>query len=276
MMDLTLFRDRTYALAIATICTVLFAVYGMLLLTTQFLQNVRGYSPEMTGLILLPFSAMVTVGSPIAGRLVGRFGARLPIMGGLATMIAGLAVLIAGGHGDARMVMVGLALVGAGDALCLTPITTVAMTSVPPERAGMASGIMSAQRAIGSTVGFAVMGSVLAAWLNATLDARLAGTLPNATERGAVVAAIVASANPRAHVAEIGPRRPIDADPAKRAAVIASAESDFVAGIRAGLAVAIAALAAVLLAGLRWFPRGAGALLTDAEREAAKLAGAEG
>jgi EmrB/QacA subfamily drug resistance transporter len=276
MMDLTLFRDRTYALAIATICTVLFAVYGMLLLTTQFLQNVRGYSPEMTGLILLPFSAMVTVGSPIAGRLVGRFGARLPIMGGLATMIAGLAVLIAGGHGDARMVMVGLALVGAGDALCLTPITTVAMTSVPPERAGMASGIMSAQRAIGSTVGFAVMGSVLAAWLNATLDARLAGTLPNATERGAVVAAIVASANPRAHVAEIGPRRPIDADPAKRAAVIASAESDFVGGIRAGLAVAVAALAAVLLAGLRWFPRGAGALLTDAEREAAKLAGAEG
>jgi hypothetical protein len=58
--------------------------------------------------------------------------------------------------------------------------------------------------------------------------------------------------------------------------VIASAESDFVAGIRAGLAVAIAALAAVLLAGLRWFPRGAGALLTDAEREAAKLAGADG
>jgi EmrB/QacA subfamily drug resistance transporter len=276
MMDLTLFRDRTYALAIATICTVLFAVYGMLLLTTQFLQNVRGYSPELTGLMLLPFSAMVTVGSPIAGRLVGRFGARLPIMGGLATMIAGLAVLIAAGHGDARMVMVGLALVGAGDALCLTPITTVAMTSVPPERAGMASGIMSAQRAIGSTVGFAVMGSVLAAWLNATLDARLAGALPDATERSAVVAAIVASANPRAHVAEVGPRQPIDADPAKRAAVIASAESDFVAGIRAGLAVAIAALAAVLLAGLRWFPRGAGALLTDAEREAAKLAGADG
>jgi hypothetical protein len=55
--------------------------------------------------------------------------------------------------------------------------------------------IMSAQRAIGSTVGFAVMGSVLAAWLNATLDARLAGALPDVTELSAVVAAIVACAN---------------------------------------------------------------------------------
>jgi hypothetical protein len=42
--------------------------------------------------------------------------------------------------------------------LCLTPITSLAMTAVPAERAGMAAGIMSAQRALGSTVGFAVLG----------------------------------------------------------------------------------------------------------------------
>ena len=54
MMDLTLFRDRTYSLAIVTIFAVLFAVYGMLLVITQYLQNVRSFTPAQAGLILLP------------------------------------------------------------------------------------------------------------------------------------------------------------------------------------------------------------------------------
>ena len=76
MMDLTLFRDRTYALAIVTICVVLFAFYGMLLLTTQYLQNVRGFTPVRDGLFLLPFSVAMLVGSPLAGRLVGKLRRR--------------------------------------------------------------------------------------------------------------------------------------------------------------------------------------------------------
>src|SRR5438046_2648968 len=74
------------------------------------------------------------------------------------------------------------------------------------------SGIMSAQRAIGSTVGFAVLGSILAAWLGATLDRDLAAALPDHVERSDVVSAIVKNANPRAYVAEIGPGRPIQHD----------------------------------------------------------------
>ncbi len=273
MMDISLFRDPAYALAIGTICSVFFAIYGMLLITTQFLQNVRGFPPETTGLIILPFSVSVTIISPLIGRVVGRYGARPPILVGLSIMMAGLATLIVGGHGSLWVVLVGLGLCGTGGAMCLTPITTLAMTSVPPDRAGMASGIMSAQRAIGSTVGFAVLGSVLAAWLSATLEPDLAATIADPAERRAVAAAIVGSANPRAHVAELGPRQPIaHPDPALRAAIVAVAERDFVQGIRAALSVALVLLALVLLAGWRWFPRGGGAMLTDAQREAAKLA----
>lgn len=275
MMDVSLFADPAYALAIATICTVFFSIYGMLLLTTQFLQNVRGETPEQTGLIILPFSVAVTVISPLVGRVVGRFGARPPILIGLASLIAGLVVLMIAGHASAALVLLGLGLCGIGGALCLTPITTIAMTSVPPQRAGMASGIMSAQRAIGSTVGFAVLGSVLAAWLNATLEPDLAAVLPEAAERAAVAKAIEQSANPRAHVAEIGPRQPI-AHPqaATRARIVAVAEQDFVAGIRAGLLVAVALLTAVLAVGWKWFPR-AGGMVAGAQQEAAKLATSE-
>ncbi|MFO1314665.1 MAG: MFS transporter [Burkholderiales bacterium] len=276
MMDVTLFRDATYALAIVTICAVLFAVYGMLLLVTQYLQNVRGYTPQATGFLLLPFSLSLTIVSPMVGRMVGRFGARPPILAGLAVQMTGLAVLIAGVGGPPAVTVAGLAIAGIGGALCLTPITTLAMTSVPPARAGMASGIMSAQRAIGSTLGFAVLGSVLAAWLASTLAPDLVAVVPDAAERRAVAAAIVGSANPRAHVAEIGPRRPIvHPDGASAAAIVAAADGDFVQGIRVGLGVAIGVLALVLAAALRWFPRGGGALISDAEREAAKLAGTE-
>ena len=101
--------------------------------------------------------------------------------------------------------------------------------------------------------------------------------MPEPQERRAVAAAIVASANPRAHVAEIGPRQPIaHADPATRAAIVAVAEADFVQGIRLALSVAIALLALALAAAMLWFPRGTGAMLTDAEREAAKLAASGG
>ena len=210
----------------------------------------------------------MTIVSPLVGRLVGRFGARMPILAGLAIMILGLVALVAGGHGNAAMVLLGLGLCGFGGALCLTPITSLAMTSVPPQRAGMASGIMSAQRAIGSTIGFAVLGSVLAAWLAATLEPDLATVVTDPAERQAIASTIVKSANPRAHVAEIGPRQPIThPDPAKRSAIVAVAERDFVQGIRAGLSVAIVLLAVVLLVGWRYFPRG-DAMLSDAQREA--------
>ena len=67
MMDLKLFGDHTYSLAIVTIFSVLFSIYGMLLVTTQYMQNVRGYSPTDTGLLLLPFSATMTIVSLSVG-----------------------------------------------------------------------------------------------------------------------------------------------------------------------------------------------------------------
>jgi MFS family permease len=271
MMDLSLFRDRTYSLAIVTIFMVLFSTYGMLLLATQYLQNVRGYSAAQTGLMILPFSLGVAILSPIAGHLVGQFGSRRPVLFGLVALVLGLLSLIASGDGSVAFVLLGFALSGVGAALCVTPTTTIAMTSVPPQRAGMASGIMSAQRAIGSTVGYAVLGSVLAAWLAATLDHDLLPVVPDAAERQEIAAKIVASANPRAQVAEIVPRRPIShPDPKLQEAITAAADRDFVQGIRAGLLVAIVLLALVFLAGWRWFPRGTGSL-AEAKREEIKL-----
>ncbi len=256
MMDVTLFGGRTYALAIATIWVVVFSMYGMLLVMTQYLQNVKGYTPMATGLVLLPYSLATIAGSLATGPLVARAGSRWPLLAGLVMMIAGFAAMMAGMSGSALVTTIGLMGAGMGSALCLTPATALAMSAVPPARAGMASGIMSAQRAIGSTVGFAVLGSILAAWLGATLERDLAVAIPDPGERRAVAARIVAEANPRAYVAAIGTGRPIDhADAATRAAILLAADDDFVQGIRVALGTAIAALLGILAIGFAWFPR---------------------
>jgi EmrB/QacA subfamily drug resistance transporter len=271
MMDLTLFRDRTYSLAIVTIFTVLFAIYGMLLVITQLFQNVRGYSPTRAGLLLLPYSLLETFVALKVGRLVSVVGSRRLILFGLTSQIVGFAVIIGGMASGSLVIVIGLLFAGLGVASCLTPITSLAMTAVPPERAGMASGIMSAQRALGSTVGFAVLGSVLAAFLTMTLGEHLAQALPDPTERKEVVETIIGNANPRAYTAEIGPGRPIQhVDSATQQAILAAADRDFVDGIQLSLATAIVILALVLAAGYAWFPKGKGGI-ADAKREEGKL-----
>ena len=260
MMDVRLFGDRTYRLAIVTIFVAFFSVYGMLLVVTQYFQNVRDFGAAAAGLLILPFSVGVTVCSPLAGRLVGRIGSRTPILVGICSLLVGFAILVVGVDVGAVPVSGALAFVGVGAALVLTPITSLAMSSVPPERAGMASGIMSSQRAIGSTVGFAVLGSILAVVLGATLDDDLATAIPGPTERTAVVDEIIAEADPNAYAAEIGPGRPIpSASTATEDEIRAGADDAFVEGIQVALGVATGLLVLVLVAGWRGFPRGTGA-----------------
>src|SRR5215475_7074070 len=111
MMDLKLFGDRTYSLAIITIFAKLFTTYGMLLVITQYLQNVRGFSPTDAGLLLLPYSASVTIVSLAAGKLVGVVGSRRLILLDLALQIVGFAVLIAGLPVSTVVVITGLVFV---------------------------------------------------------------------------------------------------------------------------------------------------------------------
>src|SRR5262245_21315030 len=96
MMDLKLFRDRTYSLAIIAIFAVCFTAYGMVLVITQYLQNVRGFSPTDAGLLLLSYSACMMVVSLMAGKLVGMVGSRWLIFLGLRWQIIGHAVLLVG------------------------------------------------------------------------------------------------------------------------------------------------------------------------------------
>ncbi len=257
MMDVRVFRDPVYSTAIGTIFAVLFGIYGTMLVVTQYFQNIKDYSAIEAGFLMLAMSLPTVIFAPLAGRFVGRFGGRGPTLVGVASLCVGLAVLGVGVGELLLVALVGLAFVGAAGGLAVAPATSVAMSSIPPERSGMASGIMSAQRALGSTAGFAIMGSVLAVVVSATLPGKLEPLIPDPTERDEAVEQIVDTANPRAVVSIIGPGKPITDVPASQVeGVVDAADDAFVEGIRAALAAAGALAFVALAAGFFLFPRG--------------------
>ncbi|MEN3585709.1 DHA2 family efflux MFS transporter permease subunit [Streptomyces sp. ZYX-F-203] len=250
MMDVRLFGRRVYAVGIVTILSAFFGAYGMLLIVTQYFQNIEGYTPEEAGLLILPFSFNIMLLSPISGRLVARYGSLRIARIGQPLLVAGLVVVIVGMPLALAVVAAGLFLCGAGVALLATPVTALAMSAVPSERAGMASGIMSAQRAIGSTFGFAVLGSILAVWLGSTLDDRLNDVVPDAEARQAIVDQIIDDANPRAYAAEVGPGRALPSPaPGQTEAIAEAAKQDFVQGCQVSIAFG-AALCALTMVSL--------------------------
>jgi len=257
MMDVRVFGDRVYSVAIVTLFTVMFCIYGVLLLVTQYFQNVEDYSPEVAGVLILAFSVPVAVLSPISGRLAGRSGGRWPILAGVTSLVVGLGVMAAGVGGALVGVVVGLVLVGASPGMSVAPATNVAMSAISPDRSGMASGIMSAQRALGSTAGYAIMGSVLAAVVAASLPAKIAPVVAE-PGRSEIVAAVAEDANPRGVASVMGPGRPLPDRVGERAELIAAADESFVEGIRVALAVGAGLAVVVLVLGYFVFPTGAG------------------
>ncbi len=268
MMDVRFFADSVYTAAIVTIFGVLFGVYGMFLVVTQYFQNVQGYSALVTGFLMLAATIPTVVLAPLAGRLAARIGGRRPTLVGITCALVG-ALVVAFGIGNLPVLLVGLALVGSSGGLAIAPATNVAMSAVPGERAGMASGIMSAQRALGSTAGYAIMGSVLAAVLAITLPADLAAVVPDEQDRQELAEAIVDDANPHAAIALMGPGRLLpDDSPAYEQEVLDAADEGFRLGITVAELVAAGMALVALVLGFFVFPKGrraAGSQADEAE-----------
>jgi EmrB/QacA subfamily drug resistance transporter len=256
MMDLGLFVNRVYSMALSTLFVLFFVGYGVLLIVTQFFQNVRGFSAMKAGLLILPFALGMMFMAPLAGRICERIGRRSAILIALGAMVGGLVIIGVGLSVEPWIVSLGLFVAALANSLAVVPLTGLSMSSVTPDKSGMASGIMGTQRAIGSTTGYAVMGSVLAVWVGANLDDELVGTVSDASEREAISNAIVDQANPSAFVAELGPGQPEGvAVPSEQAEILSIADDVFVTGMQASLAVAIGLVVVTLITAKFVLPR---------------------
>jgi EmrB/QacA subfamily drug resistance transporter len=162
MFDLALLRDVRFSAASTGIAVCFFAMFGVMFLLAQYLQMVLGYSPFHAGLLMLPMPLTMMVVAPQAPKLVDRFGITRVVPAGMASIVAGLCVLsLLGPDTPVGAMYVALLPMMIGMAVTMSPFTTMIMTSIPPERAGMGSATNDTTRELGGALGVAVLGSVV-------------------------------------------------------------------------------------------------------------------
>jgi len=163
MLDLSLFRNRTFSGANTAMLFVGLAMFGTFFYVSLYMQQVLDYSPVQAGASFLPMTVLIIAIAPQAGRLADRFGSRWLVGGGmllLAIMLVYYSRL--GLHESFYALLPGLLIGGTGMALTMTPTTAAAMSSVPVDKAGVGSAVLNSMRQVGGSLGIAVMGAVVA------------------------------------------------------------------------------------------------------------------
>ena len=161
LMDLRIFRRRNFALTIALTFIRAFALFGSVFLLPLYLQTLLGYSPAMTGLLMLPFAVCVGLLMPLGGRLVDRIGPQVPVSIGTALTAWSLYLYRGlGASGSIGLVLIGQVLRGIGIGLAAAPVTSAAVSAVSPRRRGVASGLLNITMQVGGAFGIAVLGTI--------------------------------------------------------------------------------------------------------------------
>jgi EmrB/QacA subfamily drug resistance transporter len=162
LLELRLFRSVSFSAAILIALFGLCGFGAFLFVTTQYLQEVRGLSALAAGLCLLPVGVLVVVLSPVAGRLVGGRGPRLPlVISGVALALGGAASLGLGPATPLPVVLAVYLLFGVFLGTLNPPITNTAVSGMPVSMAGVAGSLASAGRQIGTTLGVAISGTIV-------------------------------------------------------------------------------------------------------------------
>ena len=161
MLDPRLFLVRPFSAGTLSITMSHVAIFGLFFVALQYLQQILGYSPLLSGLAVLPMVAAFAL-SPASAHLSERVGPALVIAVGLALGAAGLAVLSTLGVGSSYWhVLAGFVLTGAAMALSAAPATNAIVASLPQGKQGVASAVNDLSRELGGVLGIAILGSVL-------------------------------------------------------------------------------------------------------------------
>jgi len=180
LVPLRLFRVRSVTGANLVMFSFGIGMFAMWFFLSLYLQQVLGYSPVVTGLTFLPQTLAIAVGATLSGRLAPRLGPRNMLMVGALLASAGLFWLSFIQAGDTYWTGAcgGGILATFGMGLAFTPIALLATGGLPPEEAGLASGLVNCSRQIGASIGLAALTTVAASRTAAYLSHAASGQRP--------------------------------------------------------------------------------------------------
>jgi EmrB/QacA subfamily drug resistance transporter len=172
MLDLSLFRNVGFAGANGVMGLVGLAMFGVFFYVSLYVQQVLGYSPTQAGASFLPWTLLIILLAPQAGRLSDRFGPRPFVSSGMVIVAGALVVFAtAGVHASFWHLLPGMLLGGVGMSLAMAPTTAAAMHSVSADKAGVGSAVLNSMRQVGGSLGIAIMGAIVASGVNSSLAA---------------------------------------------------------------------------------------------------------
>ncbi|MFM1917901.1 MAG: hypothetical protein RJB01_1416 [Actinomycetota bacterium] len=161
--DVSLFKNRGYAVSLTTVSLAFFALSGILFSLPFYLQILRGYDVLAAGLCFLPFAIGQLLAAPRSATMVQRFGYRPVMSTGLALVASALALLaFLSLDTPLWMVLTIFFLFGFGMGNVIAPASTVMQNVLPLERAGAGSAVQNTVRQVGGALGIAIVGTVLA------------------------------------------------------------------------------------------------------------------
>ena len=238
MMPLDLFASRTFSAANLYTLFLYAALGGSLYFLPFVLIDVQHYTPTAAGGAMLPFMILMFTLSRWSGGLMGRIGAKIPLVVGAALAAAAFLLYALPGIGGSfwTTYFPPAVLLGLGGAFFVAPLTTVVFDAVDTEKSGVASGVNNAVARTAGLLAIAAFGIVLAGAFNATFERHLSGQhLSAQTER------IVRDDRARLYAGTV----PADVPQRDRAAVDVAVSQSYLAGFRA---VMVASAATCVLA----------------------------
>lgn len=164
-LDMRIFRSGRFNAALVAGAAFNFLGGGGTILFAYYLVTIRGKSPELLGLLLIPAMLIASVAAVLAGRAVVRFGERAVLVAGLVILLVSMVMLVVlDEHTPIAILGIAVALNAIGGAVVQTPQSTIMMSSAPPELGGVVSAVKPAVGQAAYSLGpalFALVGTAL-------------------------------------------------------------------------------------------------------------------
>ncbi len=168
LAPLSIFRIKGLAAADATQLIAFAGFYSMFFFLTLYMQNVLGYSPVKAGAAYLPVTAGIALAAGVSARLFTRFGTRPVIVTGALAAAVGVYYLsrIPTDGSYPVDLLPGLLVMSVGLGAVFVGVTTAANAGVPPDKAGLAAGLLNTSTQLGAALGLAVFSAIATARTN--------------------------------------------------------------------------------------------------------------
>ncbi len=177
LLDPRLFRIPLLSVSSLGMLVTFFGSFGLFYLNASLLQYTRGYTVLQAGLSILPLAAPLLIGSRLVPTVVARIGVPATLAVAFAAIGGGLIGLSTATHEPYPAYAAWLVVIGVGFALALPCLSAELTSALPTHQAGVAGGLQSITRELGSALGVAVVGTIVTSTFATHLPA-LAGRRP--------------------------------------------------------------------------------------------------